>query len=76
MVLAMKHFYVYVTSGEKIVVYADHSLLAFLVKFQQSNAQVFRWSLPFVGQVKHISGKNNVVADTLSRGLERLRLML
>lgn len=30
LVLAMKHFWVYVASGDKIVVYSDHNPLAFL----------------------------------------------
>ncbi len=71
LVLAMKHFEVYVASSERVVVYSDHNPLAFLAKFKSANARVFRWSLvlqPYDLQVKHIAGKNNVIADALSRG--------
>lgn len=45
LVLAEKHFEVYVASSEKVVVCSDHNPLAFLAKFQNANATVFRWSL-------------------------------
>ena len=71
LVLAVQHFEVYVSSvvGD-VVVYSDHNPLTFLAKFQSSNARVFRWSLilqPYGLKVKHIAGKDNVIADALSR---------
>lgn len=69
LVLAVKHFDVYVASSEKVVVYSDHNPLAFLAKFRSANARVFHWGLvpqPYNLGIKHIAGKNNVVADSLS----------
>ena len=69
--LAVKHFEVYVSSvvGE-VVVYSNHSPLTFLLKFHSSNARVFRWSLVLQAYglvVRHIAGKDNMIADALSR---------
>lgn len=77
LVLAVKHFEVYVASSEKVVVYSDHNPLAFLSKFRSANARVFCWGLvlqPYNLEIKHIAGKNNVVVDSLSRARgEQLR---
>ena len=46
LVLAVQYFEVYVSSvGSPMVVYSGHNPLAFLLKFQVSNSQVFWWSL-------------------------------
>uniref|UniRef100_A0A3B1IC10 ribonuclease H n=1 Tax=Astyanax mexicanus TaxID=7994 RepID=A0A3B1IC10_ASTMX len=71
LVLAIRHFEVYVSSvvGD-LVVYTDHNPLTFLAKFQTSNQRVFRWSLvlqPYSLVIQHVAGKDNVIADTLSR---------
>ena len=53
-----------------MVVYSDHNTLAFLARFRSANARVFRWGLvlqPYNLVVKHIAGKDNVIADALSR---------
>lgn len=71
LVLTVQHFEIYVSSvAGDVVVYSDHNPLTFLAKFQTSNARVFRWSLvlqPYGLVVKHIAGKDNVIADALSR---------
>lgn len=71
LVLAVKHFEVYVSSvGGPVTIYSDHNPLTFLAKFQVTNARVFRWSLilqPYSLVVRHLAGKDNVVADALSR---------
>lgn len=71
LVLAVKHFEVYVShSGQEVVVYTDHNPLAFLAKFKTSSPRVFRWALvlqPYSLVVQHVAGKNNILADTLSR---------
>ena len=71
LVLAVQHFEVYVSSGgSPVVVYSDHNPLAFLAKFQVTNSRVFRWSLilqPYSLVIRHVAGKDNVVADALSR---------
>ena len=72
LVLAVQHFEVYISGvvGD-VVVYSDHNPLAFLARFQRSNARVFRWSLslqPYSLAIRHVAGKDNVIADALSRG--------
>ena len=72
LVLAVQHFEIYVCSaGGDLVVYTDHNPLTFLAKFRLSNQRVFRWSLilqPYNLVLKHLPGRENVIADTLSRG--------
>ena len=72
LVLAVQHFEVYVCSaGGDLVVLTDHNPLTFLAKFKTSSQRVFRWSLilqPYNLTVVHLPGKENVIADTLSRG--------
>ncbi|KAL2082452.1 hypothetical protein ACEWY4_022270 [Coilia grayii] len=71
LVLAVQHFEVYLAGGVgDTVVYTDHNPLTFLAKFSGSNQRVFRWSLilqPYSLVIKHLPGKDNVIADTLSR---------
>ena len=71
LVLAIQHFEVYVSSvGCPVIVYSDHNPLTFLAKFRVTNSQVFRWSLilqPYSLVVQHVAGRDNVLADALSR---------
>ncbi|KAL2081327.1 hypothetical protein ACEWY4_023180 [Coilia grayii] len=71
LVLAVRHFEIYISSsGGEVVVLTDHNPLTFVAKFKTSNARVFRWSLilqPYNLVVQHVAGKENVIADTLSR---------
>ena len=71
LVLAMLHFEVYVTNGTgEIIVYTDHNPLVFLEKFKTKSQRLFRWSLmlqPYSLKMVHVKGKNNVLADALSR---------
>ncbi|XP_041484226.1 uncharacterized protein LOC121430866 [Lytechinus variegatus] len=71
LVLAVQHFEVYVTSGVgDVQVYTDHNPLSFLDKFRDKNQRLFRWShllQPYPLKIEHISGKNNIIADALSR---------
>ena len=71
LVLAVQHFKVYLISCvDDIVVYTDHNPLVFLEKFKTKSRKLFRWSLllqPYPLQIVHISGKDNVIADALSR---------
>ena len=67
---SLKHFAYYVQNGLPIEVYTDHNPLVFLRKMKNDNQRLLRWSLalseyPLV--IKHIPGKENVVADCLSR---------
>ena len=67
---ALQHFDVYVGGAVSLVVYSDHNPLAFLARFRNANARVFHLGLvlqPYNLVVKHIAGKDNVIADALSR---------
>lgn len=73
LVLSVKHFEVYVShAGCEVDVYTDHNPLVFLFSsscFQTANPKVFRWALalqPYNLVVRHVSGKDNILADTLS----------
>lgn len=71
LVLAIQHFEIYVSSGAHFVkVYTDHNPLTFLEKFKMKNQRIFRWGLilqPYNLVIEHIAGKDNVIADVLSR---------
>jgi len=70
LILALKHFDVYVSSSVSLIVYTDHNPLVFLHSMRNTNQRLMRWSLFLQGYdlaVRHIRGKNNVLADALSR---------
>ena len=71
LVLALQQFEVYVSSsGLPIVVYSDHNPLVFIQKMKNKNQRLLRWSLmlqEYVLEIRHIKGKDNVIADCLSR---------
>ena len=72
MLLALQHFDVYVgSSSSTVVVYTDHNPLVFLAQMYNHNQRLMRWALLVQGynvEIKHKKGKDNVVADALSRG--------
>ena len=71
LVLALQHFEVYLGSpAGTVVVYTDHNPLTFLNKMKNKNQRLLRWSLflqQFNLEIQHIKGKNNIIADALSR---------
>ena len=70
LVLAVQHFEVYLNNASEVTVYTDHNPLTFLERFRNKNHRLFRWSLilqPYGLKVTHIKGKDNVIADALSR---------
>ena len=71
LVLGLQHFEVYVTNGcGEVVVYTDHNPLVFIERFKTKNQRLFRWSLvlqQYNLDVQHVAGKDNVIADALSR---------
>ena len=71
LVLAIKHFEVYLSSSSlPICVFSDHNPLVFINKMKNSNQRLLRWSLmlqEYNIEVRHIRGKDNVIADCLSR---------
>ena len=70
LISALDHFDVYVSSSQVLVVYTDHNPLVFLNRMRNSNHRLMRWSLFLQGfnlEIKHIRGRDNVLADALSR---------
>lgn len=71
LVLAVQHFEVYLGSvAAPIIIYTDHNPLVFLNRMRNQNQRLMRWSLilqPFHLEIKPIRGKDNVIADALSR---------
>ena len=69
-VLAVQYCEPYLNNGSDILLYTDHNPLTFLERFKHKNQRLFRWSLilqPYPLQIVHIAGKDNKIADTLSR---------
>lgn len=71
LIWALQHFAVYVGSGmTPVVVYTDHNPLTFLHTLRCPNPRLIRWSLflqSYDLDIRHIKGRDNVVADALSR---------
>ena len=70
LILALQHFHVYLDSGIPIVVFTDHNPLTFLISLQNPNQRLMRWALflqPYNLDIRHIEGKDNIMADALSR---------
>ena len=71
LVLALRHFEVYVgASCGPTVVFTDHNPLVFLDRMRNTNQRLMRWSLflqAFNVEIRHIRGRDNVLADALSR---------
>ena len=71
LILAVQHFEVYLTSSFlPIVVYSDHNPLTFINKMKNNNQRLMRWCLmlqEYNIDIQHIKGKDNIIADTLSR---------
>ena len=71
LILALKHFDVYVGgSSTPVVVYTDHNPLTFLNSLQCPNQRLVRWSLflqSYCLDIRYVKGTDKVVADALSR---------
>ncbi|KAJ8338705.1 hypothetical protein SKAU_G00354910 [Synaphobranchus kaupii] len=71
LVWALQHFEVYVgNDAVPLVVYTDHNPLTFLTSLQCPNQRLMRWCLflqAYWLDVRHIKGRDNVLADALSR---------
>jgi phospholipid-translocating ATPase len=70
-ILALQHFAVYLDSSQNSInIYTDHNPLVFLHKIKNKNRRLLNWSIflqEYNLSVKHIKGKDNVIADCLSR---------
>jgi hypothetical protein len=71
MLLALQHFDVYLCSSlYPIVIFTDHNPLTFVHKMRNKNQRLMRWSLELQEHnivIKHIKGRENIIADALSR---------
>ncbi|KAJ8279345.1 hypothetical protein COCON_G00064110 [Conger conger] len=74
LVLALQHFDVHVGSSLRpVVVQTDHNPLVFLNRICNQNQRLMRWSLflqAYDLDIRHIRGRDNAVADALSRTYE------
>ena len=71
LLLALENFEVYVCNPSHVVtVYSDHNPLSFVNKMKNKNPRLTRWALalqPYNINIAHINGKDNLIADLLSR---------
>ena len=71
LVLALQHFEVYLSSSSMLIhVFSDHNPLVFINRVKNKNHRLLRWSLmlqEYNLDIKHIKGKDNLIADCLSR---------
>ena len=71
LVLALQHFDVYLNATvHPVLAFTDHNPLTFINKMKNKNQRLMRWSLilqEYNLKIVHIKGKDNVIADALSR---------
>ncbi|XP_077993259.1 uncharacterized protein LOC144447231 [Glandiceps talaboti] len=71
LILALQHLDVYLSvTLHPILVFTDHNPLTFVHKMKSKNQRLLRWSLmlqEYNLEIRHIKGKDNVIADALSR---------
>ena len=71
LLLALKHCDVYLnTTTDPVLVYTDHNPIVFINKMKPKNQHLLWWSLilqQYNIQISHIKGRENVIADALSR---------
>ena len=71
LVLSVRAFRVYM--GGHVIVYSDHDPLRFMEKMAGASQRLFRWCMevqPYNLEIRHVPGKNNFVADFLSRSVK------
>ena len=71
LLLALQHFDVYLcVTVHPVLILTDHNPLTFIHKMKNRNQRLVRWSLTLQEynlDIKHIKGKDDVMADALSR---------
>ena len=53
-----------------VIVFTDHNPLVFMSRMKDKNQKILRWSLiiqRYNLEIRHIKGKDNIIADALSR---------
>ncbi|XP_069936301.1 uncharacterized protein [Cherax quadricarinatus] len=78
LVLALEHFDIYVGQTSQVVtVYSDHNPLVYLEAMKNHNTRLMRWCLRlqhYSLRISHIAGKENKLADPLSRRTKAFRI--
>ncbi len=70
LLLSLQHFEVYVGSSSiPVLIFTDHNPLIFLSRMRNANQRLMRWSL-FIQEICYKKGKDNVLADALSRSFD------
>ena len=73
LLLSLQHFDVYLGSTVvPVQVFTDHNPLVFINRMKNNNQRLLRWSLALQEynlEIEHIKGKENVMADALSRAM-------
>ncbi len=76
LLLSLQHFEVYVGSSSiPVLIFTDHNPLVFLSRMRNANQRLMRWSLfiqDFNLEICYKKGKDNVLADALSRSFDFL----
>ena len=71
LITAIEKFNVYVNNPtDIIIVFSDHNPITFINKMKNRNSRLTRWALalqPYSLEIRHIRGKDNLIADFLSR---------
>jgi hypothetical protein len=71
LLLSLQHFEVYLSACSfDVIVYTDHNPLTFINKMKNKNQRLLRWNLllqEYTLDIRHIRGKDNVIADAVSR---------
>ena len=74
MLSALQHFDVYLSAAvAPVEAFTDHNPLVFIHKMKNKNQRLLHWSLALQEYrliIRHIRGKDNIIADTLSRAIE------
>ena len=66
----LEKFGVYTENGKTVKIYSDHNPLKFVDSMKTKNARLARWALVLQDknvEIHHVKGKDNLVADMLSR---------
>ena len=69
-VLALQHFQYYLATSQPTFILTDHKPLIYISSLSNVNRRLMRWALflqNFNLKFKHVRGRDNVIADCLSR---------
>ena len=71
LLMALEKFEIYLgNTNQKFIVYSDHNPLQFVSRMRNKNQRLTRWWLTlqcYDMEIRHIAGKDNLIADALSR---------